>query len=75
MGFDDVSNLPQTDLALGEKIINYRTHHHDKSDVFNSWSQQTYDEDRWAEYGKSDQLTNTLLERSVFIHHCRLTLI
>jgi hypothetical protein len=53
-GLEDVRNLPQTALALGERIINYRTHHHDKSDVFNRWSQQTYDEDRWAEYGKSD---------------------
>jgi hypothetical protein len=66
-GFDDVRNLPQTALALGEKIINYTTHHHDKSDVFNSWSQQTYDEDRWAEYGKYDKPTNTLFEISVLL--------
>jgi hypothetical protein len=53
-GLEGVRNLPQTALSLGEKIINNTTHHHDKSDVFSSWSQQTYDEDRWAEYGKSD---------------------
>jgi hypothetical protein len=51
-------------LSLGEKIFNYTTHHHDKSDVFNSWSQQTYDEDRWAEYGKSDSPTRLCLKEA-----------
>lgn len=60
-GFDDVRNLPHTAFSLGEKIINYTTHHHDKSDIFNSWCQQTYDEDRWAEYGKESQNISGLI--------------
>jgi hypothetical protein len=48
-GLEGVLALPKNALALGERAINYTLHHHDKSDVFIGWSQQTYAEDLWAE--------------------------
>lgn len=46
---EGVRSLPKVAKAVGERILSHQTLHNEKSDTFIKWSQQTYDEDRWAE--------------------------